>query len=165
MNKTTTFTVEIDGKDITRHVPFPLKFEKLLDEQLDITRISVKQLNEKIIPPLTPAKITMTDPKGNVMTIIAIVTTDQATEVPVGSGKYNHEIFMLEETKILEGIDVEALTFTNDLGRDYTNNAKEVIPISEIDTETSPYPNTFDFIKNPMLIGKIFTFPSISQVY
>lgn len=129
--KFNTYKVVVDGEDVTRHVPFPIKWQKLLDEQLDITRFSMKRMPLKIMHPLTPASVTMTDKKDNVISIPAVITTDSATEVPLGSGTYNHEVFMLEETKILEGIVVDALTFTNDLGRNYTENANFAIAVWE----------------------------------
>lgn len=127
-NSHITFTVTLDGKDITSHIPFPIKWERLLDERLDVTRLSIKRIKRHIIHPLTPVSITMTDTHDRKITLNAIVTTDESVEAPAGSGLYNHEIFMLEETKLLEGIVVDALTFTNDLGRNYTENVVFVTP-------------------------------------
>lgn len=44
-----------------------------------------------------------------------IVASDNAAEVPVGSGKFSHEIYLIERTKILEGFIGDSLTFTNAL--------------------------------------------------
>lgn len=163
-NKFNTYKVVIDGEDVTRHVPFPIKWQKLLDEQLDITRISMKRMPQKIIHPLTPASVTMTDKRDNVISIPAVITTDSTTEVPLGSGTYNHEVFMLEETKILEGIVVDALTFTNDLGRNYAENAVTVNPDVNNKGEAFTLANVKSF-KTPILIGESFTFPSIADVF
>ncbi len=122
------FQVIVGDRDYTKHTIFPIKWSKLLDERLDETRLSIKRLKRNVIPPLTPATITMTDKKGRQIVLDTVVTTDESGEVPVGKKTYNHEIMCLEQTKILEGIVVEALTFTNDLGRNYTKNAKYVAP-------------------------------------
>lgn len=49
-----------------------------------------------------------------------IVASDNALERPVGSGKYNHELYLIELTKLLEGVVCDSLTFTNALGNNYT---------------------------------------------
>ena len=118
-----TFKVTIGNKDYTRHVPFPLKWQEALDETLDYSRINLKQLKTPVFTPFTPITITMTDKKGHVKELNQFISTDSATEKPVGSGKYNHDMYQIEQTKLLEGIVVDALTFTNDLGRNYTANA------------------------------------------
>lgn len=118
-----TFKVTIGNKDYTQHVPFPLKWQEALDETLDYSRINLKQLKTPVFTPFTPITITMTDKKGHVKELNQFISTDSATEKPVGSGKYNHDMYQIEQTKLLEGIVVDALTFTNDLGRNYTANA------------------------------------------
>lgn len=42
-----------------------------------------------------------------------IVASDNATEKPVGSGKFEHELYLIERTKYLEGFIGDSLTFTN----------------------------------------------------
>lgn len=170
--KHNAFNVTIDGENVTKHVPYPIKWQKLLDEQLDITRISMKRLPQKIIHPLTTATIKMTDKVGNELKLNTVITTDQVTELPLGSGTYDHEIYMLEETKILEGITVDALTFTNDLGRNYIKSA---IPI-KVEQNTVSVDNSFQYINQDILseisitltpkeVNKIFTFPSLAQIF
>lgn len=159
-----SFTVLLDGdKDITQHVPFPIKWGNMLDETLDTTRLSLKQFDKNIIHPLTPLQVTMTDKKGKTITLDTVVTTDEAAEIPVGQGKYNHEITCLEETKILEGIVVDALTFTNDLGRNYTSNNIWVVPYCT-DSDMNVHLFAYRFVKNPSSIGTIEC-PPIDQIY
>lgn len=52
-----------------------------------------------------------------------LIVGDESIESPVGSGLYNHEIMIIESTKLAEGIPVESLCFTNPNGNDYTRNA------------------------------------------
>ena len=160
------FNVTIDGKDYDKNVVFPIKWSKLLDERLDETRLSVKRIKRNIIPPLTPAIVTMTDKNGQQITLNTVVTTDESGEVPVGKGTYDHEIMCLEETKILEGIVVDALTFTNDLGRNYIKAQEVVTPKAEKGSDTtSRSPLSIDRIKNPLATKQQFTFPSVAEVY
>lgn len=49
------------------------------------------------------------------------VATYKADEKPVGSGYYNHELYLIEETKWLERFLIPATGFVNALGRNYTD--------------------------------------------
>ena len=48
-----------------------------------------------------------------------VIANDSSVEQPIGSGFYNHEIYLIEPTKILEGYIGENLSFTNPLGSNY----------------------------------------------
>lgn len=172
---TNQYKVIIGGKDITRHVPFPIKWQDALDETLDYSRISIKCASDEIIPPLTPVEIEMTDKYGHVFPIKQVASTDTAVETPVGRKTYNHELYSIEQTKILEGIVVEALTFQNDLGRNY---AREIFPIQvdiqyyrgegAIPMDKMPDDAIIEKLrsmKQPFLTGKQFTFPSWNSLW
>lgn len=167
-----TFNVTIDGKDYSKNIVYPIKWSKLLDERLDETRLSIKRIKRNIIPPLTPAIVTMTDKNGQQITLNTVVTTDESGEVPVGKGTYDHEIMCLEETKILEGIVVDALTFTNELERNYTGNAKPI----NVEQDTVSIDNNFQYINQNVLNGisqslspkesdTSFIFPAIATIF
>lgn len=55
-------------------------------------------------------------------TINMIIANDRAVEVPVGSGRYNHEIYLIELTKLMERFIGDSLTFTNTLGNNFLEN-------------------------------------------
>lgn len=57
------------------------------------------------------------------LTLFMFVANDKAIETPVGSGKYNHELYLIELTKITERYICDTLTFTNPLGSNYSENA------------------------------------------
>lgn len=169
------FKVTIDGKDYTRHTPFPIKWQQTLDQTLDYSRIDMKAMTDKIFTPLTPVEILMTDRNGTEVTLNQLMSTDAAREVPVQSSNYNHEMYLIEQTKELEGIVVEALTFTNDLGRNY---ASEKFPIEPTTTfyrgegatlpDMQPDEETINKIKakkDPIKVGKEFTFPSWNSMW
>lgn len=48
-----------------------------------------------------------------------LVANDTSIENPVGSGKYDHEIYLIEQTKYLERFIGDSITFTNALGKTY----------------------------------------------
>lgn len=118
-NKQNSYKVTIGTTEYTKHVPMPIKWESLLDERLDSARLTVKHTKEAVFEPLTEVKIEITDKLNKKLDKTWVVSADSSSEVPVGSGFYNHELILVEETKKLESIIIEPLTYTNDLGRDY----------------------------------------------
>lgn len=127
----------IDGINRTPNLVLPLKYGNFLDERLDECNVSLRLIDEEDFSPLTPVEITITNKQifGSRVTetveetLYYIVANDDATEVILGEGIYNHELYCIEVTKIAECVVVDTLTFTNDLGRVYTDNATKVIPI------------------------------------
>ena len=57
--------------------------------------------------------------------MLMLVANDQATERPIGSGKYNHNLYLIEFTKFLEGFVGDSITFTNALGNSFDNAVKD----------------------------------------
>lgn len=122
-------SVRIDGELYSNNVALPIKWADLLDEQLDEARVSIKQVPIKYFPRLTPVEVCISY-TNSLLPLIKnyVLSSDVSVETPVGSGLYNHDLMLIEETKILEGIVVDEITFNNDLGRIYTNNPKKVKP-------------------------------------
>ncbi len=118
MNK---FTVLINNQDFTQYVPFPIKWQVFLDERLDegcLTLLQVKDV--EVFKPLTDVQIKITDENGTELKVFdMLVSNDKAEEIPSGSGKYNHELYLIELTKWLEGFMCRSIGFTNPLGRIY----------------------------------------------
>lgn len=108
----------IDGVDYTPNLILPIKWNALLDERLDEGRVSLRNTSVSLFRIGAPVAITVEN-----KTIDFIVSADESMEIPVGSGMYNHELSIIEPTKILEGIIVESLTFINNLGRTYNTIA------------------------------------------
>lgn len=117
----------IDGVDYTQHLALPVKWNALLDERLDEGRMSLRHIKKDLFRIGAEVRLDLGD--GSDMDFI--VSEDEATEIPCGSGYYNHELMLIEPTKILERIPVETLTFTNSLGRTYTGNPVKVEPTYE----------------------------------
>ena len=58
-----------------------------------------------------------------------VVSGDAAQETPIGSGRYDHTLALVEPTKVAECVVMDTITFTNDIGRNYTENAHIVTPV------------------------------------
>lgn len=139
--------------DYTKYALNPIRHADLLDEQLDEASLTMKQVPAEIFQPLTYVKITHTnisegifsdtylerikkrsdrtttitvDDNGKVTETLAlfyVIANDNSIEVPVGSGRYDHTIYLIELTKILEGFIGDSITFTNALGNNYLASA------------------------------------------
>lgn len=129
--------VYIDGINYTAKLVYPVKLSFLLDDTLDEATIALRHVKREIFEPLLPVEIVVTNTVswgGNVdkqttKTYQYLVATDECEENPPGSGLYNHDITLIEVTKVTDCIVVDTLTFTNDIGRVYTNSAIPVVPI------------------------------------
>lgn len=131
-----TSAVYVNGINLTPFVVMPLKWGNFLDEQLDEMYLSLRHSPFDNIKPLTPVEIhlknrlywgsTTVETKKRVKRFI--VANDNAEESPVGSKRYNHDLYLIEVTKIAECVVVDTITFTNDLGRNYTGEPSVVTP-------------------------------------
>lgn len=122
-NKFSVF-IEEDGNvtEYTKHVPFPIKVSELLDEQLDEANLSLVRVDRKNVPPLTKVVIQVWNgdlESSSITEKTFFVSSDSVEELPVGSGKYTHELYLIEETKWLERFIIPATGFVNALGRTY----------------------------------------------
>lgn len=127
--------VWIDGINRTPNFVYPLKIGNFLDERLDECYVSLRLIDEGHFAPLTPVEVQISNTLyfGSFSetieeTLYLVAANDDAHEVIVGSGRYNHELYCIEVTKVAECCVVDTLTFTNDFGRTYTNNANYAVP-------------------------------------
>ena len=97
---------------------FPFSWGELLDERLDEAYITLYDSPEKTYKRLSDVKVTITN-GPRVKDEYFIIASDNSYELPVGSGKYKHDIYLIERTKLLEGIFCSSITFTNNKGNDY----------------------------------------------
>lgn len=165
------FAVYINGINYTHNAVVPLKWANFLDEQLDEAIVTLRHVQRKIFPPLTPVEIRLTNElywKVNGPTVSVrketkqfIIANDNASESPVGKKLYDHELYLIELTKILECIIVDTCTFTNDIGRIYTNNPHFIVSDSAYITIYPPHPT--DELKSPLASGN-HTFPGAYTV-
>lgn len=164
--------------DYTKYALNPIRHADLLDEQLDEASLTMKQVPAEIFQPLTYVKIThinisegifsdtylervkkrsdrtttiTVDDNGKVTETLAlfyVIANDNSIEVPVGSGRYDHTIYLIELTKILEGFIGDSITFTNALGNNYLNAAANVTYTYQY-KGLSPSTYTTSYYKNP----------------
>lgn len=166
------FAVYINGINYTHNAVVPLKWANFLDEQLDETIVTLRHVQRKVFSPLTPVEIRLTNElywKVNGPTVSVrketkqfIIANDNASEIPVGKKLYDHELYLIELTKILECIIVDTCTFTNDLGRIYTKNPYFVVSDSSYYPENAPQPT--DALRSPIVSGE-HTFPGAYTVF
>lgn len=165
MVTTNKILVQIDGTDYSKHIVFPVKWNDLLDERLDEARVSLRAIQQEVFQPLLPVTITLKDFEGNTKQLDYVISGDLANELPPGSGLYNHELVLIEQTKILEGFLVDTMTFTNDLGRNYLNAAVEIVPqIVQDGAEWDPQVNATPSYKSPIKTGTLFNIYSLLTV-
>lgn len=125
--------VYINGMNKTARVVLPFKIGNFLDERLDEAHLSLRGVKKENYVPLTPVEVVITNTlywgiwndnpiidKQSTKTRYFVVANDVAWEVPVGSGFYNHDLYLIEITKIAECFVIDTITYTNDLGRIYT---------------------------------------------
>lgn len=167
-------TIYINGINLTAFVVQPLKWGNLLDERLDEMFLSLRHCPFENFKPLTPVEIhfsnalvfgsTTIDTQTDVKRYI--VADDQnATENPNGSGLYNHDLYVIELTKLLECIAVDTNTITNSMGRVFTDNAKQIIPEQgtlDLDIYVPQTPSTY---VSPILAGQSFEFVKCSSIF
>lgn len=134
---TNTITVYIDGVNQTRYVVRPLKVGNLLDEQLDECILPLRRIKRNNFAPLTPVEIHIKNTVSMGSTVsetekvlyFLVANDENVQESPIGSGRYNHDLYLIEVTKYAECIVVDTLTVTNVLGRDYTVGAIPAVPV------------------------------------
>lgn len=133
-----TIAVYINGINLTRYVVMPLKLSNLLDEQLDECIISLRNCPVKVIAPLTPVEIRITNSvimkttqvyQKTVTKYLFVSDQPDSQEMPVGTKRYSHNLRVIEATKMLERVVVDSITYTNNLGKNYTQNAPAAQPV------------------------------------
>ena len=149
-------------------VVFPFRYAELLDERLDEAYVDFYNRIE-FYEPLTEAKIEIYQDNKLADTLYFIIGNDNSAEYPAGSGIYKHSVYLIERTKLLDGIVCSSLTFTNTSGISYSSETT-VCPIDVFEIDSVSWverrfenPNlTKLYIKN--IYAKNCTLPSISDV-
>ena len=119
--------IEIGGVDYSKHLSIPVTTQRTLNEELDTAIVSLVYMRDKT--PIKPFTSAIFDEDGEETHYF--VAIDNVKEI-FGRRRYNHEITLIEETKITERIICEAKAFTQPLVRDYTDG-KTIATYSRID--------------------------------
>lgn len=152
-----------EWQEVTTPV-FPFSWGELLDERLDEAYVTIYDNTEQYNR-LTEVKVSITTGE-NTKDEYFIIASDTAVETPVGSGTYQHDIYLIERTKLLEGIVCSSLTFTNPTKRVYATSNEAWLE-DMMDSSTDPrlyvFFETFgsnvtfdlsDILYSPMFAGK-----------
>lgn len=158
-----TYSLTIDGVSVPKsNCIMPAKYNDHLGEQLDMATVSVFGVTTEIFKPFCKVSITAEGaPRENEPTIVKHyrLMSDMGTESPNGTGKYRHDLTLIEETKFLEGFLVESLCVTNAGGRQYT----QVTPTIDTAQGDTPVDILFtDDNKTPYVISDLFNLPNIT---
>ena len=97
-------------RQVSGTLVYPISIGRLLDERLDETYITLYNSTVNVFDPTTLFRITVDG-----IDHFAIVADDNAVELPYNSGRYKHELYLVEPTKLTEGVICQSLTFTNAL--------------------------------------------------
>lgn len=169
--------VYIDGKNVSANTVLPLKIGNFLDERLDECQLSLRGVNKEHFTPLTPVEIVVknkrywgmknADGKTTEKTYHFVVANDSASEMQIGKGLYNHDLYLVEVTKAAECFVVDTITFTNDLGRFYAeeSNASPDVRYNTMLTSANVTESTGNgyTIKSGVSAGNIYI-PSFGQL-
>lgn len=128
------YKILIDGVDYTSSCALPFKEQYVLDSALDNGVLNLFMIPRKdVFKPFTPITIT----KDN-DTYTMLVASDKVTEI-VGTGKYNHDLVLIEETKLLEKKVVDTNTTTQPLVHDYVTGINNVWVYGIVNVYTENY--------------------------
>ena len=149
-----TLKLNIDNVDYSKKLVLPIDIGQFLDERLDEINLSLRCTKKDYFMPGTIAILTL---KNNLYfgnykelleekTLRFIIANDKAVEMPNGSGFYNHELYLIEETKYLECFVCDTLTFTNVKGSNYGESYNVVGCVRDLGKEKTFISN---FYKSP----------------
>ena len=136
MNKVMVRIQEEDDFYRPYNVILPVKYGKLLDEQLDFATVTLSRVKQKEFKPLTKVKLSIentTEAGWKAEATYYFIANDDFFESPVGSGYYQHELTLIELTKFLECFPLETLCFTNPSGNNFAKGAIPPALITETD--------------------------------
>ena len=115
----------------------------LLAECDDKCTLGLRRVKKESFPPATPVEVHVKNVVSFGASIVSseekvffyLVASDSVTENPAGSGRYDHDLSLVEPAKYAEMIVCDTQTVTNDIGRVYTANQVPVKSIINNDEE------------------------------
>ena len=133
------YKILIDGVDYTSSCALPFKEQYVLDSALDNGVLNLFMIPRKeVFKPFTPITITKDSD-----TYTMFVASDKVTEI-IGTGKYNHDLVLIEETKLLEKKIVDTNTTTQPLIHDYEAVNGSVYVTSVYSTQVTAKTNYYN---------------------
>ena len=173
-----TYKIFIDNQEYT-NATIPFSYGEFLDKELDHATIELTRIPKEHFNPTTPVRIEITSKSvgkdgteyTQEKTLDYIISKDIYQEKPVGSGLYKHNLTLIEPTKLLEGIPVETLCFTNPGNPTFTGLPFRLFQLYssgatvslESFKELQELFFTYGF-KAPMQKGQTLTFPTAEEI-
>lgn len=163
--------ITINNIDFTKYLIYPIKWANLLDERLDEAYITLKFVPKTLqaLPfyPLQEVQLQFISGTEQV-TRTYIVAQDNVNETPNGEEFLTHNIYIIEETKKLEGFLCDSLTFRNALvnryGQKFTIHAiDDSNGMSGFNSLASMGGVSYTF-QNPVDVDTQLTIPSVTTV-
>lgn len=163
-----TFTVSINGKLYPKAV-FPLKTADLLDEQLDEAYLTMVLCKEEHFDMLSRVQINARTKNAygqitSEKSFNYVIANDRSVLTIKDKKLYKHEIYLIEETKLLEGLVGDSIVFTNALGNLYLENKIPVQYVVDFDNGISATVKTPNYY-TPEKVGENYNFLSANQVF
>lgn len=163
-----TFTVSINGKLYPKAV-FPLKTADLLDEQLDEAYLTMVLCKEEHFDMLSRVQIDARTKNAygqitSEKSFNYVIANDRSVLTIKDKKLYKHEIYLIEETKLLEGLVGDSIVFTNALGTLYLENKIPVQYVVDFDKGISATVKTPNYY-TPEKVGENYNFLSANQVF
>lgn len=163
-----TFTVSINGKLYPKAV-FPLKTADLLDEQLDEAYLTMVLCKEEHFDMLSRVQINAKTKNAygqitSEKSFNYVIANDRSVLTIKDKKLYKHEIYLIEETKLLEGLVGDSIVFTNALGNLYLENKIPVQYVVDFDNGISATVKTPNYY-TPEKVGENYNFLSANQVF
>lgn len=126
---------------------YPFTYAELLDERLDEATVTVFS-RVPCFKCMTVFRVTISETgEADTVTYYSLGNDNSPEYIP-GSGLYKHSLCLIEYTKTLEGILCQTLTFTNDLGRLYLDEARAIYPTDIDDGEWPAYTTIDDILSS-----------------
>ena len=156
------FYIKQDGtwQKINATPVFPFSVGELLDERLDEAYITLYDSPVEHYPRLTEIRATINDGTNEKQEYF-IIASDTSLELPAGSGIYKHDLYLIERTKLLEGIFCSSITFTN-VGERIQSSFKKDVLTAPWQGLGEPYNSNVKRIN--AYYTKPFTIPSLMDI-
>lgn len=152
--------ISIDNVDYTNHCTMPIQQQNTADESLDAGYLELFCVDkQEPIKPFNKCKITTNDGETEESEYYD-VASDECDEV-IKQKKYNHDLVLIEETKLLERYIVDVKTLTNPIVHNYLDNPSKIMANGNTTTYwvfNTPFYITFDMY-SPQEKNKPVTVP------
>ncbi len=134
-------------QEIRGRIVMPFNFGLLRDEKLDEAYLNIIGSTIPSFAPYTHVRIDLCEDTEIIECKYFIIGRDNGYEHPLGTGRYRHELYLIERTKWLEAFYCQSLTFTNSIGNVYTKNPAPALININFSTESKEGAEIYNMLK------------------